>query len=132
MDLGDAAGDGGGDMEISPLCLASWIYVTELHEEAAAACQPHQLPTAISSVRRAGLLMRSVFVLMANCDRGDGTGQWPLLGLALFLNRAVPTLQVASVQAPEAFARSSGPLCAWSPAGALRAVVEALTSTQDV
>lgn len=76
--------------------------------------------------------MRSVFVLLANCHRPEGGGQWPLRGLALFLNRAVPTLQVASLQAPEAFARSSGPLCGWSPAGTLRAVVEALTSTQDV
>ena len=51
MELGDPTGDGGGDLEVSSLCLAAFVCLLEIH-----GCwrelRPHVLPIGLSPARR--------------------------------------------------------------------------------
>eukprot|EP00933_Yihiella_yeosuensis_P081126 TRINITY_DN94675_c0_g1_i1.p1 TRINITY_DN94675_c0_g1~~TRINITY_DN94675_c0_g1_i1.p1 ORF type:complete len:505 (-),score=123.69 TRINITY_DN94675_c0_g1_i1:67-1557(-) len=71
MDLGDPQGDGGGDLEVSPLCLASFVVLAEQgYATAHKRLVPQVLPICLSATRRANILLRTCFVLLSNCDAG--------------------------------------------------------------
>lgn len=144
MDVGDATSDGGGDMEVSPLCLAAYVYLLELkgcwHK-----LRPMVLPIALSPARRINVLMRSCSVLVANqqhtpevvginqsepaSDSGSVGGPcWSHRGLALLATSAAPLLQVGAGQTPHAYASLSGSLCRWYPQRTFQALLEALAS----
>jgi len=153
MDVGDPTGDGGGDLELSPLCLAAYVCLLDLH-----GCwrevMPHVIPVGLSLARRANVLMRSCHVLVSNRggpsgiislgdasadstgSAGGGAGDqdpcWAHRGLALFAEGCAPLLRAAAEQTPHAFSSLSGPLCRWYPACTFQAVLEALVSTPDV
>jgi len=150
MDIGDPTTDGGGDLEVSPLCLAAYVCLSELH-----GCwrdlQPQVLPVGISAARRVNILMRSCFVLVSNGDvdsnvvslgeadtSNAGAGaiakgpRWAHRGLALFAACVAPLVQLAAVQTPRAYTSLSGPLCRWYPARCLQALLEALASTPEI
>uniref|UniRef100_A0A7S4W6C5 Uncharacterized protein n=1 Tax=Alexandrium monilatum TaxID=311494 RepID=A0A7S4W6C5_9DINO len=150
MDVGDPTTDGGGDLEVSPLCLAAFVCLLEQH-----GCwrdlQPQVLPVGISAARRVNILMRSCLVLLANGEAAPGVvsfggddgsrggtdarakgPRWAHRGLALFAASIAPLVGTAAVQTPRAYTVLSGPLCRWYPARCLQAVLEALASTPDI
>jgi len=126
-------GDGGGDLETSPLCLASFVCLLEVH-----GCwrelKPYVLPIGLSPARRLNILMRSSFVLLSNRGEASGAGTqcWGHSGLALFARSVVPLLSVAAAQTPQAYVSLHGPLCRWHPLRTFQAFLEALCSTPDI
>merc|ERR1712232_638258 len=126
-------GDGGGDLETSPLCLASFVCLLEVHE-----CwrelKPYVLPIGLSPARRLNVLMRSCFILMSNRGEASGAGTqcWAHSGFALFACAAVPLLRVAAAQTPQAYSSLRGPLCRWHPIQCFQTLLEALSSTPDI
>merc|ERR1719215_903386 len=57
MDTGDPTGDGGGDLEVSPLCHAAFAYLLE-QPNCWREMQPHVLPVVLSPVRRLNVILR--------------------------------------------------------------------------
>lgn len=146
MDLGDPTGDGGGDLELSPLSLAAFLALPELHGRWKE-LRSQGLPLGFSAARRANAVLRACFVLVSNseaaCDvvsLGDASAaagpakrpRWSHCGLALFANSGAPLLRAAAAQSPQAFASLSGPLCRWHPPRVFRALLEAVASTPDI
>eukprot|EP00928_Gymnodinium_smaydae_P025925 TRINITY_DN20510_c0_g1_i1.p1 TRINITY_DN20510_c0_g1~~TRINITY_DN20510_c0_g1_i1.p1 ORF type:complete len:607 (-),score=117.89 TRINITY_DN20510_c0_g1_i1:46-1632(-) len=161
MDVTDATGDGGGDLEVAALGVACYACLHELHD-----CwrllMPQVLPIGVSAARRANVLLRAASVLIANdvvapqsvslADLGQGaigddgkvlskdtansahrrTPKWGLRGFALLSCAAVPTLRIAAAQNSEAYKSPSTSLCRWYPQRALQSYFEALTSTADI
>jgi len=149
LDVGDPTGDGGGDLELSPLCCAAFLCLHEL-----CGCVrrlfPQSLPTCLSPVRRLNVLMRSCLVLLANkddasalvtmCtdgkedsgDRANKGPRWPQRGLVLFAESAFPLMSVVASQTPQAYTSLCNPLCCWYPPRIFQALLEALTSTPDL
>lgn len=144
MDVGDPTGDGGGDLEVSSLCLSALVCLLE--EPGCCSMGPQVLPLVLSPARRLNVLMRSCFVLLSNRDEpssvsladpcpmssGPFAPRWPLRGLDLFARAAGPVLQEAALQTPRAFASLSGPLCRWYPERTFQALLEALASTENL
>jgi len=146
MDVGDATSDGGGDTEVSPLCLAAYVCLLEL-EGCWHKLRPMVLPIGLSPARRVNILMRSCSVLVANqqhspeiiglnhseptSDSGCG-GSWSQRGLALLTTSAAPLLRVAAGQTPHAYASLSGSLCRWYPQRTFQALLEALASASSI
>lgn len=64
LDMGDALGDGGGDLETSPLSLALYVALQERAPERLA-----PLPLCISPQRRANVLLRSAYVLLCHGEQ---------------------------------------------------------------
>lgn len=148
LDIGDPTGDGGGDLEVSPLCLAALVSVVELH-----GCwqmlSPQVPPIGVAAHRRLNLLMRSSFVLLSNgegshagiVDLAQSGGasssqpagpRWSHRGLALFASAIAPLMRLVAAQTPKAFEITSSTLCRWYPQRIFRALLEALTSTPDI
>eukprot|EP00445_Apocalathium_hangoei_P021287 CAMPEP_0203912330 /NCGR_PEP_ID=MMETSP0359-20131031/53413_1 /ASSEMBLY_ACC=CAM_ASM_000338 /TAXON_ID=268821 /ORGANISM="Scrippsiella Hangoei, Strain SHTV-5" /LENGTH=769 /DNA_ID=CAMNT_0050838243 /DNA_START=56 /DNA_END=2362 /DNA_ORIENTATION=- len=152
IELGDPTGDGGGDLEISPLCLSLFVLLTEMplcwHR-----LQPQVLPVMLSPARRLNVLMRSCYVLVSHTDdapdvvdlgeactnTGSGSAggfaarpRWVHRGLELFGRCAGPMLHLAAAHNKKAFQSLSGPLCRWHPQRTFQALLEALASTGDI
>lgn len=133
MELGDPTSDGGGDLETSTLCLASFVCLLEVHGSWRE-LKPYVLPIGLSSARRLNILMRSCFVLLSNRGEASGAGTqcWAHSGFALFACSIVPLLRVAAIQTPQAYRSLHGPLCRWYPPKTFQALLEALCSTPDI
>ncbi|CAE6926730.1 unnamed protein product, partial [Symbiodinium sp. CCMP2456] len=156
IDLGDPEGDGGGDLEISPLSLASFVLLAE-HSELGAHSQlmPYVVPLCFSPARRLNILMRSCYVLLSNADAAPGVVNLadigsledantasapsqrsgpahPQRGLALFSQAAAPLFEVISAQSPKALSTLSGSSCRWHPERTFQKLLETLTSCPNI
>jgi len=147
MDVGDATSDGGGDVEVSPLCLAAYVCLLEL-EGGWRKLRPLVLPIGLSPARRVNILMRSCSVLVANqqhtpevvglnhSEPASGSGSsgscWSHRGFALLATSAAPLLRVASGQTPHAYSSLSGSLCRWYPQRTFQGLLEGLASSPSI
>lgn len=142
LPLGDPTSDGGGDLELSPLCVASLMCLPELHDW----CDMQVLPLALSPMRRLNALMRCCYVLVSNrsaCDVVDvvdpgaapssntSAASWELRGLALFVRCAAPLLRLSASQNPKVYSSLSD-RCRWHPELVFRGLLEALTGTPNL
>eukprot|EP00405_Crypthecodinium_cohnii_P059499 CAMPEP_0206634070 /NCGR_PEP_ID=MMETSP0325_2-20121206/69838_1 /ASSEMBLY_ACC=CAM_ASM_000347 /TAXON_ID=2866 /ORGANISM="Crypthecodinium cohnii, Strain Seligo" /LENGTH=740 /DNA_ID=CAMNT_0054159827 /DNA_START=230 /DNA_END=2448 /DNA_ORIENTATION=- len=152
MDTADPTGDGGGDLELSPLALASFVVLLELP-----GCwdklHPQVLPIMLSPARRLNILMRACYILASQTteaspqvvsigeqDEGEeGAGapsrltpQWRLRAFLLLVTSGLGTIRIAIDQNSE-FPRSlSGLHCRWQPVRTFRSMLEALASEPDI
>ncbi|CAK9040338.1 Hypothetical protein SCF082_LOCUS23488 [Durusdinium trenchii] len=143
IDMGDPQGDGGGDLETSPLSLAIFVL---LADQAPEKMLPHGLPLCISRLRRANILLRSSYVLLSNAELAPNVVNlgdlkslddpqvlpsaqsnpcWAQRGLRLFAS-SIALLKDAKLSE----LRSAS--CRWYPNLLFRRVLDSLTSTEDI
>lgn len=143
MDLGDPQGDGGGDLEISPLSLAIFVLMAE---QVPQKMFPYVLPLCISKLRRVNVLMRSCYVLLCNAEvtpnvvnLGDLAGGLedpqvlPASPSPCYAQRALLVFaRSAGLVSGAALAALKSSTCRWHPKLLFRKVLDSLTSTDDV
>lgn len=144
MDLGDPQGDGGGDLEISPLSLAIFVLMAE---QVPQKMFPYVLPLCISKLRRVNVLMRSCYVLLCNAEVTPNVVNLGDLAGGLEDPQVLPQASPSPCYAQRAllvFAASAtlfsgatlaalkSSTCRWHPKLLFRKVLDGLTSTDDV
>eukprot|EP00435_Cladocopium_sp_Y103_P059249 s406_g21.t1 len=133
IDLGDPQGDGGGDLEISPLSLAIFVL---LAEQVPQQMFPYVLPLCISKLRRVNILMRSCYVLLCNAEVTPNVVNLGDLAGGLEDPQVLPAAASPSPcyaqRALLVFAASAALFSGAKLATLKRKVLDSLTSTDDV